>query len=418
MRVLHIAPAIFGEGGVFGGGERYALELARHMADEVETVLLTFGPHERRERIGNLEVRVIGNPWYVRGQRDNPLALSMLTHLRGIDVVHCHQQHLLATSLAALACRLTRKRVFVTDLGGGGWDLSAYVSTDRWFDGHLHLSEYSRTYFSAPNSTHFSDPVSSTSRPDFSDPFSAPDGRDFSEDSRRDFGDHGSDDFCQRVKANAHVIFGGVDIDKFSPGTTAITGDGSIAYAGRLLPHKGVNDLITAMPPEMELKIIGRVTDPRYLADLHRLAEGKRVAFLHDCDDAGLIREYRGALCVVLPSVYRTIYGDETRVPELLGQTLLEGMACGRPVICTRVASMPEIVEDGVCGFIVPPNDPATLGDRIRWLREHPAEAVAMGMAGRQRVLDKFTWPKVVRRCLEIYAGAPANPSEHPAPVK
>jgi glycosyltransferase involved in cell wall biosynthesis len=65
---------------------------------------------------------------------------------------------------------------------------------------------------------------------------------------------------------------------------------------------------------------------------------------------------------------------------------------------------MPEIVEDGVCGFIVPPNDPAAIAERIAWLREHPAEAAAMGAAGRQRVLEKFTWPQVVRRCLGIYA--------------
>jgi glycosyltransferase involved in cell wall biosynthesis len=136
------------------------------------------------------------------------------------------------------------------------------------------------------------------------------------------------------------------------------------------------------------------------------MAAGKRVTFRHDCDDAELVQAYRGALCVVLPSVYRTIYGDETRVPELLGQTLLEGMACERPVICTRVASMPEIVEDGVCGFIVPPNDPVAIAERLGWLRDHPAEAAAMGAAARQRVLEKFTWPQVVRRCLELYAGA------------
>jgi len=356
LRVLHIAPAIFGEGGVFGGGERYAFELARHMADEVDTVLLAFGPHDRRERIGKLDLRVIGNPWYVRGQRGNPLTLSLLTHLRHADVVHCHQQHLLATSLAALACRALRTPVFVTDLGGGGWDVSAYVSTDRWFNGHLHLSEYSRTHSG-----------------------------------------HGG-------KAFAHVILGGVDTEKFSPGI-ANRGDGAVVYAGRLLPHKGISDLIVAMAPELELKIIGRVADQRFLADLHRMAAGKRVTFRHDCDDVELVQAYRGALCVVLPSVYRTIYGDETLVPELLGQTLLEGMACGRPVICTRVASMPEIVEDGVCGFIVPPNDPAALAERIGWLHDHPAEAAAMGAAARRRVLNKFTWPKVVRRCLEIYAG-------------
>jgi glycosyltransferase involved in cell wall biosynthesis len=357
LRLLHIVPAIFGEDGVFGGGERYAFELARHMADEAETVLLAFGQRARRERIGNLEVRVIGNPWYVRGHRGNPLALSMITHLRGADVVHCYQQHVLATSIAAIVCRALRRRVFVTDLGGGAWDISGYVSTDNWFDGHLHLSEY----------------------------------------SRRAFG--------HERNGLAHVILGGVDSQKFHPAAAPVP-DGAVMYAGRILPHKGVNDLITAMPPDMELKIIGRVGDARFFTDLQRLAVGKRVTFRHDCDNAELIEAYQGALCVVLPSVYRTIYGEETRVPELLGQTLLEGMACGRPAICTRVASMPEIVEDGVSGFIVPPNDPVALADRIGWLRDHPAEAAAMGTAARRRVLEKFTWAEVVRRCLQIYANA------------
>ena len=74
-------------------------------------------------------------------------------------------------------------------------------------------------------------------------------------------------------------------------------------------------------------------------------------------------------MCVVLPSVYRTDEGYETLVPELLGQTLLEGMACGTPAICTDVASMPEVVDHGVTGFVVPPNDPAGLGERLSWLR-------------------------------------------------
>ena len=350
-----MVPATFGADGVFGGGERYAYEFARHMSDEVETVLLSFGPRTRLERVGNLELRVIGNPWQVRGNPNNPLALSMLPQLRSADVVHCYQLHTLATSVAALACRALRRRVFVTDLGGGGWDISAFLSTDNWFDGHLHLSHY----------------------------------------SRKCFGHEG--------KAFAHVIFGGVDTDKFSPGETG-TGNGPVVYAGRILPHKGIDNLVVAMPPDMELKIIGQLADERYLADLHRMSAGKRVSFRRDCDDAELIRAYREALCVVLPSVYRTTYGDQSKVPELLGQTLLEGMACGRPVICTRVASMPEIVEDGVCGFIVPPNNPLAIAERIAWLREHPTEAAAMGAAGRERVLEKFTWPQVVRRCLEIYA--------------
>ena len=357
-RVLHLVPALFGDGdGVVGGAERYALELARHMADETPTTLVSFGERERRETLGRLKIRVIGNPWYVRGQRANPVAASLLSELRRSDVIHCHQQHVLASSLSALVCRLSQRRVFVSDLGGGGWDLSAYVSTAGLYHGHLHISEYSRKVYG------------------------------------------------QAGEPWAHVILGGVDTEKFSP-DESVRRDETVLFVGRLLPHKGVNDLVKAVGPDMPLEIIGRAYSPQYLEDLKALASGKRVAFRHDCDDAALVHAYRKALCVVLPSVYRNMYGEETKVPELLGQTLLEGMACGTPAICTDVASLPEIVLDGVTGFVVPAHDPATLGERLRWLSAHPLEARRMGEAARRRVLEKFNWPGVVRRCLEIYSAA------------
>jgi glycosyltransferase involved in cell wall biosynthesis len=354
--VLHVVPALFGrEDGVVGGAERYALELARHMSLETPTSLVSFGERERQETMGQLKVRVIGNPWYVRHQRTNPLAFSLLSELRKADVIHCHQQHILASSLAALTCKLSGRRVFVSDLGGGGWDVSAYVSTDRWYNGHLHISEYSRKIYG------------------------------------------------QADKRWAHVILGGVDTEKFSP-DDSVRRDGTVLFVGRLLPHKGVNDLVSAVAPDMPLELIGHVCDAPFVRDLKALAVGKQVTFRHDCDDAALVEAYRKALCVVLPSVYRNMYGGETKVPELLGQTLLEAMACGTPAICTDVASLPEVVEDGVTGFVVPAHDPATLGEKLRWLREHPIEARDMGRAARERVLEKFTWAGVVRRCLEIYA--------------
>src|ERR1700682_4596598 len=181
VRVLHIAPSIFGSGGVMGGAERYALELARHMADEAPTRLVSFGEEDRHETIGRLSLRVIGNPWYVKGQRTNPLTLSLFSELQGADVVHCHQQHVLASSLAALACRLSRRRVFVSDHGGGGWDISAYCSTDRWYLGHLHVSNYSRAVF-------------------------------------------GHED-----QPWAHVIFGGVDTAKFTP-DRRVERDGTVLF--------------------------------------------------------------------------------------------------------------------------------------------------------------------------------------------
>jgi glycosyltransferase involved in cell wall biosynthesis len=169
------------------------------------------------------------------------------------------------------------------------------------------------------------------------------------------------------------------------------------------MSHKGIDDLIRALPEDMTLELLGRPYEDRYQRDLRALAAGKRVIFRDDCDDAEIVRAYRRACCVVLPSVYRSMYGDETRVPELLGQTLLEGMACGTPAICTDVAGMPEVVVDGETGFVVPPNRPEALRSRLERLRDHPEEVATMGAAGRRRVLERFTWPKVVEQCLAAY---------------
>src|SRR5947209_1257759 len=147
MNVAHLIPALFGPSGIVGGAERYVFELARHMAVNVPTTLVTFGDENREETIDQLRVCVIGRPWHIRAQSTNAFALRVFRTLAHADVVHCHQQHILVSSLVAVWCRATGRSVFVTDLGGGGWDISAYVSTDRLYHGHLHLSEYSRRVF-------------------------------------------------------------------------------------------------------------------------------------------------------------------------------------------------------------------------------------------------------------------------------
>jgi len=353
--VAHLVPAPFDvRDGIIGGAERYSFELARHMSERVDTRLITFGSRARREQVGRLEVVVL-DAHHVRGQRSNPIAAALPGALRGSEVVHCHQQHVIASSVAAALARLTRRRVFVTDLGGGGLDVSSFVSTDSWYHGHLHISEFSRRVSGHVHSR------------------------------------------------NARVILGGVDTARFTPGGQA--GE-SVLFVGRILPHKGIHDLIDAIGPEVGLRIVGSAIDREYLSSLHERASGKRVTFVHDADDAALVEEYRRSACVVLPSVYTTPDGRMTPVPELLGQTLLEAMACARPVICTDVASMPEVVVDGGTGLVVPPGSPGALGRAIVTILGDRAAAGAMGRAGRQRVLERFQWAQVVDRCLEAYAAA------------
>lgn len=354
-RVVHIVPAFFRkQGGIVGGAERYALELARAMSRRVPTSLYSFGPADEDFRVDEVDVRVFKTTLHVRSKNRNPISMAMLASLRSFDVVHCHQKNMIFASLSAAAARLMGRRVCVSDLGGGAWDISAYLSTESWYHKHLHISDYSRRL------------------------------TDRTHDPRH------------------QIILGGVDTEKFSPDPEVRRGD-SVLFVGRLMPHKGVIDLVDAVDPDMPLSLIGQPYHERYYADLQAAARNKSVEFLHESDDSALIDAYRRARVLVLPSVYTDRYGGHTLVPELLGQTLLEAMACGTPAICTDVASMPEVVEDGVTGFIVPPNDPAALGEKLRYLREHPEVVERMGRAARQRVLEHFTWDRVVDRCLDFY---------------
>jgi glycosyltransferase involved in cell wall biosynthesis len=351
-----VVPALFGPQGIVGGAERYALELARHMAARVPTRMVTFGPERRTESVDGLRIDVLRARWHPRGQRTNSVAPELLRHLvGGASVVHCHQRYVVASSVAALVGSAVGKRVFVSDLGGGGWDISTRLPVARLYRGFLHISEYSRRVAG------------------------------------------------QEAEPRARVILGGVDARRFSPGPGTERGREAL-FVGRILPHKGVDDLVDAAGDDLPLRVIGQPYDLEYLARLKIRAGSKPVAWVHGATDEALVRAYREALCVVLPSVYRSRDGQETLVPELLGQTLLEGMACGAPAVCTAVASMPEVVVDGVTGLMVPANDPAALGGALRWLRDHPARAAEMGAAGRRRVEEVFTWPAVVERCLDAYS--------------
>ena len=356
MRIVHVVPALFGDDGVVGGAERYVFELARHMAHEFDVTLLTFGKEAFVRQEGELKIRQLKVQWRVRGQDNNPLALSLFPFITGFDVVHFHQQHILVSSLGALFARVFGRRVFVTDLGGGGWDISQYVSTDGLFHSHLHISQYSRSVFG------------------------------------------------QDKNPLASVIYGGVDTLKFSPPSNGKKREG-VVYVGRIMPHKGIRYLIEGLPSGLPLRILGRPYNDRYFHLLRGLAKGKNVCFETAATDEDIVEAYQSAQCVVLPSVYEE-EGVETKVPELLGQTLLEGMACGAVGIGTRVASLPEVVEHEVSGFLVEPNSPKSLSDAISYLVDHPQRALKMGTAARDRAVQFFTWKAVVERCIELYRRA------------
>lgn len=358
---MHVVPATFGVGGQLGGAERYAYELARAMSRRTPTRLVSFGDEEQRWCEGDLHARILPRTRYVRGSRFNPISPDVAAEILQADVVHCHQQHILASSLSALLGRLAGKTIAVTDHGGGGLDFSWYVSTDRLFHHHLHVSAFSR---------------SSAGQQD--DP-------------------------------RARVILGGVDGRRFSPHGSAGARTSRALFVGRVLPHKGVHDLVDGLPPGIGLDVVGPETDRAYGSALRSLGAGRDVAFLGAVSEEELVDRYRRALCVVLPSVHRSRFGSDTGVPELLGQTLLEAMACGTPAIATDVGGMPETIIDGVTGFVVAPGDPHTLRSRLEQLAGDRSLVDRLGAAAAGHVRRSFSWERVVDRCLAAYGVRPRS---------
>ena len=112
---------------------------------------------------------------------------------------------------------------------------------------------------------------------------------------------------------------------------------------------------------------------------------------------------YREAAVTVLPSVYVDVYGNRHPAPELLGLVLLESMACGTAVICSEAGAMSEFVEQGITGYVVPPNDSQALGMRIAQLVDNPELSEKMGAAGKEKVRAYYTWDKIAPHTLRCY---------------
>jgi glycosyltransferase involved in cell wall biosynthesis len=355
-RVAVVSPVPFGREGIVGGGERYALELAKALAHEVPTRLITFGAKDlihHDDTCPKLEVHVHATRHFGSAGRADPRVLRFIGSLLDVDVVHLIVFRTMVANLSIMLAKITGKRVFVTDVSHGGHDLlAARLPMAKLVDGFLLLSEFGARFF--PGYEH-------------------------------------------KIK----IIHGGVDPRTYVPPLAPRRGN--ILFVGRLIPHKGINYLLEGVDRETQVRIVGTPYNQEYMCLLKRLSIDKQVVFLSGIGDNELVSEYQTAGVTVLPSVYDTVYGDHVAVPELLGLVLLESMACGTPVIGTSVGAIPEFVVDGVTGYIVPPNDARAIGDCIRDLLREPERVERMGRNGRQMVLDQFTWSGVAARCLSAY---------------
>jgi glycosyltransferase involved in cell wall biosynthesis len=356
MRVVHVSPTAFGAGGVFGGGERYPAELARALAAHVDCELVTFGPKPLSTREDGLPVTVLRAFGRLRGHPAHPVGLGLSSHLRGADIVHAHQLWALPTRTAATWTALRRQRLVVTDHGLLPDRLSRRVPLR--VDRYLTVSRYSADVLGSP-------------------------------------------------PEKTRVIYAGVDPERYSPDPSAQRS--GVLYVGRITPHKGVDVLVRALPEGASLTVVGTSGHDRNLPEreyprlVRSLARGKDVDVLEGVPDDELPELLRRAQVLVLPSLERNCYGHTVKISELLGLTLLEGMASGTPVIASRLGGMPEVVDDGVTGFLIEPGDADGLRERLDVLLADPGLARQLGDNARDLVCSRFTWDACAQRCLDAY---------------
>ncbi len=354
-QIAFLSPMYFSDESYIGGGERYPLNLARGVvessggADSVK--LISFGPAARSYEIRpGLTVQVLQAARPPLNSLD-VVSWDLPAALVDADLVHIHQAYTRCSEMALLVAGQQGKPIVVTDHGGTTSSLGTSVGALELADQIVAYSEFGAALY--------------------------------------------------RTRTPITIVKGGVDGSHFCPSPTPVERD-RILYVGRLLPHKGIDQLIQATPADLPLTICGRVYHPEYFEVLKSLCSGKVVHFITDASDNDIRSLYRRAWVNVLPSVYRDYYGHTHMAPELMGFTLLEAMACGTPAICSNVAAMPEYVEDGVTGFVY--DDLATLTERLTRLAEDPALVDFMGRQARRQVEDEFDYRVAGAKLRAIYA--------------
>ena len=177
-----------------------------------------------------------------------------------------------------------------------------------------------------------------------------------------------------------------------------------VGNVAALVPHKGQRYLIEAAH-----QVVQQLPDARFVI----LGEGE----LRDALER-LVRDHHLEKHVLLPGFRIDVIGcikgfdlfAMSSTTEGLGTSLLDAMACAKAIVATSAGGIPEIVEDGVNGRLVPPRDPAALARSIVELLSDPARRERMGRAGLERVRQRFTVDAMVAGTAAVYARVARTP--------
>ncbi|HYH04034.1 MAG TPA: glycogen synthase [Bacillota bacterium] len=205
--------------------------------------------------------------------------------------------------------------------------------------------------------------------------------------------------------AKVAIIHNGIDLQQYQPTSDRSYLDAKgikepyLLFVGRISRQKGILQLIEAISQlqdtGLKLVLCASAPDtPELEAEVRQgVAANPNILWLNEMvPKEKVIQLYSHARMFICPSVY-----------EPFGIINLEAMACGAPVVASRVGGIKEVVVDGETGILVEPNQPAELAEAIRKLNANPDLITKFQAAGRKRVEQHFGWDVIAGRTIELY---------------
>jgi glycosyltransferase involved in cell wall biosynthesis len=362
LRVAHLTPKYFSPESVVGGGERYVSSLAQALEAAQASnslpyrfaqTIFTLGPEPKLIVQDRIPVRILQND----NPSDNPMdGMSKLLwkELIDYDLIHIHQSLTLFGAYCCVIAKTLRKPLIMTDLGAGANPVMLNGKGLQLADGVISISNFACSFI---------------------DPYFT--------------GPH-------------EVIIGPVDTDFFSVPARTRRNQRTAICVSRILPHKGIDRIIRALPSALKLRVVGRVYDTAYHKTLTQMSVGKDIEFIHDADHQKLLSLYQSSDLFIQGSTFKDCEGNVITKTELMGLTTLEALACGLPVIVSDGGALPELVPDPTWGRVFSTDD--ELQNYLNAFRHGLWPHRPSHQEARSHVLDNYSYKPVGVRLWNFYA--------------
>ena len=205
---------------------------------------------------------------------------------------------------------------------------------------------------------------------------------------------------------DALVLGNAVNIEEFDR-VASDDEDPFVLYVGRIHYRKGVSDFLEAAERiarahDVKFKLVGQgPLEEKMQQKAHDLGIADRTEFLGYVDRERLLRLFDTASVYVLPSHY-----------EGLPTSMLEAMASRTPVVATEISGVPDVIDDGENGLLIPPREPSRIADSVARLLDDPGMRERLANAGRETVEREYTWESIGREFESLYRSLAAPRSE------